>query len=199
MLQENEWSTTFWIFEKKSKPRNQIKSSEDLIVTVRKYRSFLFTLFDFCGVKTPVRAGCLTSCIWSPRASSCRALYASLLLGSYFTGFFMLHILHVYTGRRLLIVFILFLSREIIVYLDRLLAAAGGYELPINRVYLTIFAFVCSRATFRHILQPFVWERSFLIVQTTACVCSIKRNAFIGHFENYVLYLCMKNDFHKKL
>lgn len=42
--------------------------------------------FALCGEKTPVRTGCRTSWTVSPSASSCSALYASLLLGSYLTG-----------------------------------------------------------------------------------------------------------------
>lgn len=116
------------------------------------------TLFDFCGAKTPVRTGCLTSCTWSPSSSSCRALYASLLLGSYFIGFFWLHVSHVYTGTIFNFAFVLSLVRVtfyLSLYLDRL-AAAG---VTICQLLLYIFALICSRATFRRVLQPSLIER----------------------------------------
>lgn len=76
------------------------------------------TLFDFWGVKTPVRTGCLTSCTWSPSSSSCRALYASLLLGSYFIGFFRLHVSHVYTGTIFNFVFVLSFAHATFIFLS---------------------------------------------------------------------------------
>lgn len=69
-------------------------------------------------------------------------------------------------------------------YPDRL-AAIGGYSLQFALAHLLMFALVCSRATFRRVLQPISIEkeRSFLIVQTLRA-CPIKKNAFVGHFEN---------------